>query len=351
MSVRLELLTSDMPSHGRHTGYGQLVRHLPTAHIQAPSSPARIWHRLHRLAQSLGCPVRYYHAYHLRFEIRTGWRSLVGERTLAHCLYGEDQFWLLGSWRRSACLRTVLTLHQPPSTQSQLLAGTGHLARADGLIVLARSQLDWAATLAPRARVRFIPHGVDGDFFCPARPPPPTPPWQVLVVGGWQRDYAAAAECIRWCIARSPGLWRFVLVGCRDQENLFKDLPVELRSRLTDEELREVYRDSHLTLLPLKDATANNALLEALACGCPVLASSVGGVPDYASDPAWLLRHPVGSEGGKAIADRLHELAADPARLVEVRKRTRTLALTFNWPAVARQTVEFYREVCAGWTW
>ena len=180
----------------------------------------------------------------------------------------------------------------------------------------------------------------------PLPPAPPGPPWQVLLVGGWQRDYVAAARCVSLCSSRAPGLWRFVMIAGRDHADQFKNLPVILLPRLTDEELRDTYRNSHLTLLPLKDATANNALLEAMACGCPVLASAVGGVPDYVSDPAWLVQPASGSDSGHNFADRLEELGRDPARLVQARALARNRALHFRWPEIARQTMDFYREVC-----
>ena len=45
-----------------------------------------------------------------------------------------------------------------------------------------------------------------------------------------------------------------------------------------------LYQGADLLLLPLIDATANNTLLEGLACGLPVLASDLTGVRDYAPD-------------------------------------------------------------------
>jgi glycosyltransferase involved in cell wall biosynthesis len=45
-----------------------------------------------------------------------------------------------------------------------------------------------------------------------------------------------------------------------------------------------LYNDSRLLFLPLIDATANNSLLEASACGVPVITSDLPAVREYTDD-------------------------------------------------------------------
>jgi len=343
MNARLDVLTSPMAAHGCHTGYGRVAEFLAGAHCHGETPVGRGWHRLHRLIMRAGCPARYYRPYHLRFEIGVMRRALGARPGLAHFLYGEDQYWLLSRWRPRR-LRTVVTLHQPPSTQAELLRDTAHLRRADGLIVLSREQERWAARHAPEPRTRFIPHGVDTEFFCPAGTPPAGPPWQVLVVGGWQRDHDAIAACLRDCLAAAPRDWRFVLVGCGAESARYQGWPVALHGRISDEELLALYRSSHAALVVVKAAAANNALLEAMACGCPPLVSDVGGVPDYLFDAAWRVRHDPGAAGGPQIAARLRALlAADPDG-AGTRIRAREHAGRFAWREIGRRTLEFHAE-------
>lgn len=51
-----------------------------------------------------------------------------------------------------------------------------------------------------------------------------------------------------------------------------------------DSEVADFYNDLDLLIVPSKADNSPNVILEALCCGCPVLASGVGGIPELISD-------------------------------------------------------------------
>jgi starch synthase len=90
--------------------------------------------------------------------------------------------------------------------------------------------------------------------------------------------------------------------------------------------------------------------LEAMACGTPVAASAVGGIPEVVEDGVNGLlvpydeRDPEDFEAGLAAA--VNRLLADPAEAARMGETGRERAVgAFGWDTVARRTVEVYEAV------
>lgn len=91
--------------------------------------------------------------------------------------------------------------------------------------------------------------------------------------------------------------------------------------------------------------------LEAMACGTPVVASRVGGIPEVVEDGATGLLVPVaeGDEGARAfeagLARALDSVLGDPATARRMGEAGRARAVEeFGWDAVARRTVRLYED-------
>jgi glycosyltransferase involved in cell wall biosynthesis len=86
-------------------------------------------------------------------------------------------------------------------------------------------------------------------------------------------------------------------------------------------------------------------ILEAMACGAPVVTSDCSSMPEVAGSAA-LLVDPMQVD---RIAAALHIALAQPALAEALRQRGRARVAQFTWDATARQTVEVYRRaICAG---
>jgi len=84
--------------------------------------------------------------------------------------------------------------------------------------------------------------------------------------------------------------------------------------------------------------------LEAMACGCAVVASAVGGIPEVVADGQTGLLVPAGDEA--ALAEAINALIRDPAKAAALGARGRARAATeFSWDRIAGQTAELYEQL------
>jgi len=168
---------------------------------------------------------------------------------------------------------------------------------------------------------------------------------RLITVGDQMRDWKALDEIIDQCQARKLAV-RFDIVALKHGLSGLAHLPnVYFHSWIPEEHLIRLYREAHALLVPMSDATANNAVLEALACGTPVISTAVGGIPDYVDKTCgWLFE--------KSEVDRIVKLIGDICNEQEIalsrRSAARSKALDFSWQRVAAKMRIVYEAVANG---
>jgi glycosyltransferase involved in cell wall biosynthesis len=108
------------------------------------------------------------------------------------------------------------------------------------------------------------------------------------------------------------------------------------------EELRSLYGLAEIFVYTSLAEGFGLPILEARACGTPVVASASTGMPEVAGDAA-LLVDPL-DEG--AIAAAIRRLVEDPELRRELRWRGLARASGYAWRTTAERTLEIYRR-CA----
>lgn len=184
----------------------------------------------------------------------------------------------------------------------------------------------------PESRVAVTYHGID-----PAFTPGAEPDSYVLFVGAIQerKNPLAAAEA-----AAAVGL-RLVVAGPNKDDRLARDLErrgADLRGYLTKPELAELYRSAVCLMLPSHYEGFGLPVLEAMACGTPVVATPEPAIEEVGGD-AVLYATPGG------LADAVRKAIAERGRLSAAGLER---AKSFTWRETAERTIAVYRAVLSG---
>ena len=111
-----------------------------------------------------------------------------------------------------------------------------------------------------------------------------------------------------------------------------------------DPTLVTLYRHADVFVLPSLCEGFGIPIIEAMACGTPVVASNTGALPEVVADAGVL----VDPYSAKAIAEGLAEVLSTPGLRERMVARGARRVADFTWERAARETIAVYREVAAG---
>jgi glycosyltransferase involved in cell wall biosynthesis len=115
---------------------------------------------------------------------------------------------------------------------------------------------------------------------------------------------------------------------------------------VANSEMTDLYRAADLSVLPSLAEATSIAGLEAMACGLPLVGTSVGGIPAIIDDGTTGLLVP--ARDATALARAMGSLMTDAAlrRRFGAAARAR-VEKEFSWRAIAERTVDVYRATLA----
>jgi glycogen synthase len=209
--------------------------------------------------------------------------------------------------------------------------------------------------------IRIIPNPIDDELFCPPLETKREPA-SLLFVGRLERRKGVETLIQALPFVRSRHLdARLRLVG-KDHRSgpdgswMGEHLRRRLRNERVPEEAVEyagavdrtrlpaIYGRAAICVVPSLYENFPYTCLEAMACGCTVIASAVGGIPEIITHgvDGWL----VSPESPQALADAIDILLSSPELGRKLGDQARaTIHRRFSRQAVCNQTVEVYRSM------
>lgn len=235
----------------------------------------------------------------------------------------------------------VSSAHQPVSRLQQDAQALDALRISDAILTVSALQASELRHLDLGVPVEAVPHGVWTRVFRPeARWPDARD--HVLLVGSFLRDWDTARRIIAGLAAEGV---RSVALGAGSRAHLSSgEVPVDVRPFVPEAELAAMYDRAAAVCLPFLEATASNALLEAMAAGCPVICPRLPSLVDeYLGDDldAFGPGHPEA-----AVARLLHYVRHPDARAARSRVLTTRVA-PLDWAHLKPRYAAVYEAVAA----
>jgi glycosyltransferase involved in cell wall biosynthesis len=244
---------------------------------------------------------------------------------------------------------TPLRYPSPPHPWSRWRARRGILSLARASIVHAVSRAAAGEAAAhvgiPVERLRVVYWGVGPPFGSPAREPGGE---HLLFVGGGDPHKNLGTVLDALGLPGAASLPPLVVAGPAAASGALREIGrrgglaerVVLAPARTDDELAALYRGALATVVPSPNEGFGLPALEAMACGCPVVAASAGALPEVCGHAA-LLVEPHRAEAWRDGLLRLRDDAALRRRLAAAGVER---AASFTWQRTAEGMVDVYRE-------
>ncbi len=274
----------------------------------------------------------------------SGWRQL-NRTSLIHLLWGDRDWGFLDLLLNPSKNALLATFHACPDDFAATVSRSGRLKNLAAVILMSEVQRENFLKAGMRPdRIHVIQHGIDPKHFVPAKKKrEPSTKFTALHVGSYRRNFDdLEAVCDK--LSNSPNIRIKIITSPKIGARFANKPNVEVVSGLSDAELLKAYQDADCLLMTAEAATANNAILEGIACGLPVVTQRVGGIPEYVNTDCAFLCEPGDSD---ALVNGLERLQADLDLRMRMGQAARARALELDWVHVAAKTQAVYDQVLA----
>lgn len=220
-------------------------------------------------------------------------------------------------------------------------------ATVDQVVCVSKEMADDFAAHVPGVPVTYIPNGVDIAAFSPATG---ARKLQIVTVGRlvWQKAYDDLLSAFAGVLLQFPS-YHLVIAGTgilesslREQaRSLGIESKVTFAGTLPQDKLTSLLRESKLFVLSSVSEGFSKALVEALACGVPAVATNVGGAEDAVQASGIV----VAPKNPDALRDAMCEMLSNSDKWNAAADAAVENAARFSWEVIAQRYANLYQEV------
>lgn len=324
------------PHHGKYSGYDQIRNFLPYRKSVREEKLVLLW-MMRLFKPVLKRIVNYEKRYYQVFTLIAKCRCLFLRNSVIHFIYPES--FIFSKKYLHSSNKIAATFHLPPDEYEKLnIRLRQKHSKIDLAIVMSLELKDYFNKILGENKVVYLPHGINTDFFKPSISVEKLN--RIVVVGNWLRDFELAAHVFEKLHQLRNDL-EFIVISYQDNSKYFSGMEyVKFLSGINDQQLLEYYQSAKVLFLPLKSFTANNAVLEAGACGCDIL------IATSLPEESYFNSNQINMTGTdtELITTRLLEMT-DGYDLVKQQSLISFIHENYSWQVIAAKTMEAFRKI------
>ena len=199
-------------------------------------------------------------------------------------------------------------------------------------------------------KIQVIYPGVDFSHFYPIRNSPKSSDSNYLLYVGDMRSYKNLNKCLEAFSRLLLKEYKFKIAGKKDShfypqiQQKIRELAIQDRVSFLDyvslKNLRELYSQAKALVFCSLYEGFGLPILEAMACGCPIIASSVTSIPEVGGNAIYYV-DPYDTE---SIAKGMYLVLTDKNLRASLIEKGIKRAKLFTWEKTVKKTVKLFEE-------
>jgi len=319
-----------------------------------PSSEDRDGYHIHRTNASF-CLFGNTISFSQLFTILKSWDSYDVVHAHSHLFFSTVLCTLAQKFRSTPLIVTnhgLVSQTAPEWLQKLYLPTIGRwiFRTADAVICYTETERDQMVDLGVSPdKIHVIHNGIDTSAFAPSDSMPPEK--QILWIGRFTpgKGVEYLLEGFEAFSQKFPD-YTLVMVGRGPLKDDFARMILEmdledeiiLKDFIPNGDLSKIYQESALFVLTSLEEGVPRTILEAMACGRPVVCTALPQLVDIISDCGRLIP----TEDSGAVADALSELISDPDLARDLGQTARArVASEYSWDDTVAKTLELYASL------
>lgn len=349
--MNIKIVHTRYPHWGKYSGINQFVKYIDPVKYKVqmqivsdsdedfPIQNKVIRDRIRQLVQKK--PMSWYKLSDLTAEFKLFRQCWLNKLDIIHYLDGEHSAKFLPSLMRKLNKRRpkfIATYHQCPEELDSLII-KDVITCLDCITVVSPEQIAFFKEFVASDKIRVILHGIDIDYFKIGNIPKEDGKFKCITVGHWLRDFKTICKVANMLKDNASIEFHIVSSHASEVENLAN---VIIHRNISDTELLKLYQQSHILFLPLIKTTANNALLEGIACGLPIVTGSLPSVRAYLPGNEGIF---IKKNDPQQFADAILYLFHNTDERRKMSREARKRAEEFDWRKITPQYEAIYSEL------